>query len=379
MAQTFQFISGTEKTEAGYHRRRDEWTYQVQQADNQLENLAQQLDAANTRYAMAQQEYAITEKQIEQNATVLNFYQTKFTNEDLYQWMKGRLTQLYYQSYKLAVQVAQQAQSAYEYEKGLVMGSLNIVNANTWNSTYEGLMAAEPLIHSLNLLEKSYMDADTRRMEITKTVSLASLLLDEYADKYTFSEYVSDQMNSQDDSNYGLDFTLNESLFDKDYPGQYCRLIKNISVSIPTLLGPYQDIHAILTQPANVVIVQDTDAAAATNALITEGDKLLNFSAPSGTEARSIPAPCAQVSWSKGLDDTGMFTPNLQDARYLPFEGTGAISSWNLYISDLDDYIAAERKNSLDISDIIVTVRYSALVGDSIFRGNVITAWQKAQ
>ena len=74
-----------------------------------------------------------------------------------------------------------------------------------------------------------------------------------------------------------------------------------------------------------------------------------------------------------------MFTPNLQDARYLPFEGTGAISSWNLYISDLDDYIAAERKNSLDISDIIVTVRYSALVGDSIFRGNVITAWQKAQ
>ncbi len=290
--------------------------------------------------------------------------------------MKGRLTQLYYQSYKLAVQVAQQAQSAYEYEKGLTMGSLNIINTNSWNSTYEGLMAAEPLMHSLNLLEKSYMDADFRRMEITKTVSLASLLLDDYDGEYTFSEYVSNQMNSKNSNSYGLNFTLDEQLFDTDYPGQYCRLIKNISVSIPTLLGPYQDIHATLRQMANVVIVEDTDDASATTSLIKVGDDLSQFSAPSGTEARSIPAPSPAIALSKGLDDTGMFTANLQDARYLPFEGTGAVSSWNLYISDLDAFVEQDRANSLDISDIILTVRYSALVGDPIFRTNVITAWQ---
>ncbi len=375
MAQTFQFVSGTEKTEASYHRRRDEWTYQMQQADNQLDNLAQQWNAAQARYDMAVQEYSITQKQIEQNETILNFYQDKFTNEDLYQWMKGRLTQLYYQSYKLAVQVAQQAQSAYEYEKGLTMGSLNIINSNSWNSTYEGLMAAAPLMHSLNLLEKSYMDADFRRMEITKTVSLASLLLDKYDDEYTFSEYISKQMDSSNGI-YGLTFTLDEEMFDSDYPGQYCRLIKNISVSIPTLLGPYQDIHATLRQTGNVVIVEDSDEAAATAALLKAGTDLTAFSAPSGTEARRVAAPSSVIALSKGMDDTGMFTPNLQDARYLPFEGTGAVSSWNLYISDLDQNIDEDRANSLNISDIILTVRYSALVGDSAFRKNVITAWQ---
>jgi len=31
---------------------------------------------------------------------------------------------------------------------------------------------------------------------------------------------------------------------------------------------------------------------------------------------------------SRGVDDSGLFNLDFRDERYLPFEGTGAVSSW---------------------------------------------------
>ncbi len=382
-AQAFSFIAEAQKTQAGYSRRRDEWTLQMDQADHQLNQSLEQWQAATTQFEMAQRDYRIAQVQIQQNAAISNYYRRKFTNEALYQWMKGQLLQLYYQSYKLSVQVSQEAQTAFEYEKGLEMGSLAIVNTASWNSRYDGLMSAEPLIHSLNNLEKHYMDVDSRGMEITKTVSLATLLSSQYGGENqpaTFSEYVSQQMQSTN-TPYGLAFTITEKSLDGDYPGHYCRQIANIAVSIPTLLGPYQDIHATLTQTANAVVVQDDDNAEATIALMdatpSATEPIQSYQAPAGT-TRNIPSPNQTIAMSRGLDDTGMFVLNMGDSRYLPFEGTGAVSSWNLYISDLDDHIQSGRQYSLTINDIILTIRYTALVGDNAFRKSIITAYKKS-
>ncbi|RML28071.1 putative Insecticidal toxin protein [Pseudomonas syringae pv. maculicola] len=63
-----------------------------------------------------------------------------------------------------------------------------------------------------------------------------------------------------------------------------------------------------------------------------------------------------QIALSTGVDDDGLFVFNFDDERYLPFEGTGAISRWTLSFSN-----PASQRDMIDsITDIIVHMRYTA-------------------
>ncbi len=62
-----------------------------------------------------------------------------------------------------------------------------------------------------------------------------------------------------------------------------------------------------------------------------------------------------QIALSTGVGDSGVFQLNFGDERYLPFEGTGTVSSWRLEIP--------RRTNTIDlgtISDVVVQIRYTA-------------------
>jgi hypothetical protein len=61
-----------------------------------------------------------------------------------------------------------------------------------------------------------------------------------------------------------------------------------------------------------------------------------------------------QIALSSGMDDDGMFTLNFDDERYLPFEGTGAVSNWNLRFSRHTPELLAS------LNDVIVRVSYTA-------------------
>ena len=64
-----------------------------------------------------------------------------------------------------------------------------------------------------------------------------------------------------------------------------------------------------------------------------------------------------QIALSTGLDDNGLFTLNFEsNDRYLPFEYTGAISTWQLTFPN------HTRQNALleSLTDIIVHLRYTA-------------------
>ena len=59
-----------------------------------------------------------------------------------------------------------------------------------------------------------------------------------------------------------------------------------------------------------------------------------------------------------GKNDAGLFEVNLRDERWLPFEGQGAISTWNLVLDPRD--------NNFDFStvtDVILHVRYTRAAG----------------
>ncbi len=78
-------------------------------------------------------------------------------------------------------------------------------------------------------------------------------------------------------------------------------------------------------------------------------------------------------------DDGGVATENwlctlmFDDNRYLPFEGTGAISTWNLKFPDKQviDQVLKNKDKSWKLKDIIIHLHYTALDGGNQFAKEV--------
>ena len=66
------------------------------------------------------------------------------------------------------------------------------------------------------------------------------------------------------------------------------------------------------------------------------------------------------------MNDDGLFELNFQDPRYLPFEGTGAVSTWRLSMPR-----STNRFDFTTISDVIFKLRYTARDGGEGFRTRV--------
>ena len=63
-----------------------------------------------------------------------------------------------------------------------------------------------------------------------------------------------------------------------------------------------------------------------------------------------------KIAVSRGVDDSGMFVLDFRDERYLPFEGTGAASVWQLEMPPECNHFDMNT-----ISDIILCIKYTAL------------------
>jgi hypothetical protein len=321
-------------------RRVEEWTLQETLANFDVAQFDAQLAANDTEKAISQHELAVLETSISQNAALEDFYRTKFTNIDLYQWMAGQLASTYFQTYQLALDTSRLAQRALQYEQSIEVPPV----ASTWNDQRRGLTAAETLVLSLNRLEAAQVSANSRRRyEITRTISLASI------DPVAF-------LNFMETGEAIFDFS--ERLFDSDFPGQYMRRIKTISVTIPAVVGPYQNVSAILTQSANRVVREPSVEAVR----FLLGD---DVAVGAGLIEHNVRAN-QSIAISLAEGDTGVFDDAADPALLLPFEGTGAVSSWRLSMPPAN--------NPLDlasVSDVIFQLRFTALDGGAQFRSKV--------
>src|SRR5262249_57070661 len=79
--------------------------------------------------------------------------------------------------------------------------------------------------------------------------------------------------------------------------------------------------------------------------------------------------PNQQVALSTGSNDGGLFQVDYHDERYLPFEGTGAVSTWRLEINGVDGPLHRQT-----LGDVIMTVRYTARTGGNAFAETVKSA-----
>jgi hypothetical protein len=336
LAEQWSFIANTQATKAGYQRRAEEWTLQFNLARREKRQIQKQQAAADLRIAIAETEIANQALQLQQAEENKAFFRDKFTNQELYGWMVSQLAGVYFQSYRLAYDLALRAQRAFAHELGV--DNPDFIGFGHWDNLKKGLLAGEKLHHDLKRMEAAYLEENRREFELTKHVSLA--MLDPMA-----------LLRLREEGRCEIE--LPEALFDLDYPGHYFRRIKSVRITVPAVTGPYTTLSCTLRLLRSSIRRQIT-LSGGVYARDPENDDP-RFSDSFGA--------IQSIATSSGQNDPGLFELNFRDERYLPFEGAGVISRWQLEMPDRFrqfDYDA--------ISDVILHIGYTARDGGGLLR-----------
>ena len=321
-----------------YRRRRQDWETQRNNAEFEIKQLDAQLETLSIRREAAQLQKVYLETQQAQTQAQLTILQSKFANKALYNWLRGRLAAIYYQFYDLTVSRCLMAEQAYQYE--LNDNASRFIKPGAWQGTYAGLLAGETLMLNLVQMEKSYLEKDERALEVIRTVSLAEVYagLGE-ADKFIFSDQVQALLEAGSGSagteGNGLriqeeqllaSVQLEDLKIQDDYPVGLgaVRRIKQISVTLPALAGPYQDVQAVLSYGGSV----------------------------------EMPRGCKAVAVSHGINDSGQFMLDFNDAKYLPFEGIPVNDRSGLSLS-FPHALDKQAELLKSLNDIILHIRYT--------------------
>ncbi len=337
--------AGMAATQGSYQRRKDDWDFQARLAQKELKQLDAQIIAAEIRMQIAQKDLDNQALQIENAQKLDEFMRGKYTNQELYNWMAGQISTVFFQAYKLASDMARKAERTYQHELG--RGDTYIQFAY-WDSMKKGLLSGEKLLHDIKRMEAGYIDQNKREYELTRHFSLA--LLDPLA-------------LAQLKSTGACNVNLPEAVFDLDYPGQYMRRIKSVSLSMPCVVGPYTTVSCKLSLVSNKYRKN-------TN-LLGGGSDADKYKEQAGGDTRFVYniGTIQSIATSGAQNDSGLFELNFRDDRYLPFEGAGAVGTWRI---EMPAKFRQFDPNS--ITDVVIHLKYTARDGGSTFRTTVESA-----
>ncbi|WP_228939598.1 Tc toxin subunit A-related protein [Photorhabdus thracensis] len=323
-----------------WRRRRQEWEIQRNNAQAELKQIDAQLGSLTVRREAAVLQKTSLKTQQEQTHAQLTFLQRKFSNQALFNWLRGRLAAIYFQFYDLAVSRCLMAEMAYRWETNET--NTSFIKPGAWQGTHAGLLAGETLMLNLAQMEDAHLRQDQRVLEVERTISLAEIYAKLPQDKFTLTQeiekLVSKGSGSAGKGNNKLEFGANTktsleasiSLADlqicKDYPEDSgvgnVRRIKQISVTLPALLGPYQDVQAVLS-----------------------------------CKEAGLAKGCEALAVSHGMNDSGQFQLDFNDGKFLPFEGID-VDQGTLTLSFPN--ATGKQKTMLEsLSDIILHIRYT--------------------
>ncbi|KAB8220807.1 hypothetical protein BDV33DRAFT_203017 [Aspergillus novoparasiticus] len=311
--------------------------WELVRLDKERSHLQARCDMCDAAIKSSQQE-------IENAAAEEDWLRTKYTGEQLYNRLDSAVTLLSHQTYQLALEMANVAQRALHFEHSLRFP--NTINPDSqpakgltdyWEQSPDGQLAGEALYLDLKRMEMLHMENRTHDFEITKNVSIRQL------DPRALL-----QLREQGTA----DFDLPEVLFDMDFPGQYCRRIVSVAVSIPCILGAYTSLNCTLRLLSHRYRI----APAGSQSAFYDQERSEN-------KFHSDSIPIDAVAVSNGLHDTGTFTLDFNgQPRYGPFEGAGAISKWRLQFPS-----PFRQFDYHTITDVILHLRYTAVDGGGQF------------
>ena len=330
-----QMLASASAQSATFERRAQEWAHQIEQAQQELDQLAKQISAATFRKQIADNALDVHNKSIEQLNEIFQFYQDRFTNAGLYRLLSSTLQTLYQGAFKAALSMTMLAEQAYLFERP-EDDDPPMLTESPWDITTGGLLAGESLLLHLQQIEQRFLETNFRKLEIEHSFSVAQ-----------FAPNALEQLRENGECSWSIP----EWFLDLHYPGQFNRRLKAVRVTIPCVTGPLTNIGATLRLTGSRVR-HDPSTRSATN---------LN-----GLISQPL-RHTASIATSNGQSDSGVFEFSFRDERYMPFEGAGAVSDWQLTLPKL---LRAFDYNT--ISDVIIQLSYTADFDESL-KGHIET------
>lgn len=359
------FISEQLLVEAGYERRAMEWQFELKQAEMDIQAIDLQLKETNIELnaaTLSLDEARAERANLEEAYVAMT---TGFTIIPVYNWLVARQELLYGPAYDAVLSLCLSAEAAWRYE----IGDYNrpaFIKTSAWIDSYKGMLAGESLLVDLQAMENAYLQCNERRLSIKKTVDVKGTQKD--AEWLATIKALSDKP---------LSFEFKSADFDGNYPGHYLRQLKHVSVSFvmtSDVGATLENVSAILTQTDSTTLVEpSSEGAEYLYAPVTK--------APASIK-RNLRAQ-QQIALSSSVADDGLgfgkddwvYELMFHDGRYLPFEGTGAISRWQLSFPDVDfvkALLATDGETTL-IKNIRIHLVYTALDGGKEFTDKVKT------
>jgi Tc toxin complex TcA C-terminal TcB-binding domain/Putative peptidoglycan binding domain/Repeat of unknown function (DUF5648) len=322
------------QTQASYERRKQEWEFQKILAQDDIQIGTQQVRIANDQVRVVGEERNITQLQSEHAEAIVDFLSNKFTNVELYDWMSDVLEGVYSFFLQQATAVAKLAESQLAFERQEVPPAY--IQADYWEAPTDigagntdgkapdrrGLTGSARLLQDIYQLDQYAFDTNKRKLQLTKTISLAQLSPAE------FQRFLETGI---------MLFAHPMEMFDRNFPGHYLRLIKRVRTSVIALIPPTQGIHATLSTTG-------------TSRVVIGGDIF---------QTVIIRRPPESVALTTPQNATGLFELDLQPENremLLPFEGLGVDTAWELRMpkaANLFDYST--------IADVLIAIEYTAL------------------
>ncbi len=325
---------------AGFERREQEWRAQLALAAQDLLIVDQQIAQATLHLDVVDQEKQIAEVQLENTRTTLDFLARKFTNAELFDWMSSVLGEVYRTFLQQATVIAQLAEQQLRFERQERLPAF--IRADYWEPRNDtapggpdrrGMTGAEQLQRDLAQLDQYAFTTDRRRMQLTRTLSLATL------DPVAFLRFQQTGL---------LVFATPTELFDRDFPGHHARLVSRVRTSVVALVPPTEGIRATLT-------------CGATSRVVVLGD--------GGFDTVVVPHGPESVALSSPRDATGVFELDAQPTLRTPFEGIGVDTIWQLRLPR-----PANPFDFRTMIDVLLTVDYTAL-DSAVLRDQVIRSF----
>ena len=297
------------------------------------------------------------QRQIEQSPEVQDFLRDKFTAHDLYLYLQKETSALLAKSWDLAMNAARQAQRAFNVERGHT--TRDFLSECMWSDLHEGLMAGEKLSTALYRMEKAYLDENIREYELTKEFSLRLHFPAEFLRLRTTGF---------------CEIDIPEWMYDLDNPGFYMRRIKNVTVTIPCVTGPYTGVNCRLTLLSSMTRI-DPRLKAPTHECCCapepccpecgEEQRLAREYLPCPDDPRIVReyGACEAIATSTGQNDSGLFVLDFNDPRYVPFEYSGAVCRMRIELPRENNYWRPE-----SLTDLMIRVAHTAREGGEPLR-----------
>jgi ssRNA-specific RNase YbeY (16S rRNA maturation enzyme) len=346
VAEIQSSTAAIDMTQANWDRRSVEWFHHMQMLPLDIQRAELQILGAHRRRDQAMQELNNQQRQIEHATEVLDFLRDKFTSTDLYLKLKKETTAMHARMYKLAHCAALEAQRAFNFERGHT--TRHFIPEASWDSLRGALVAGERLQCAIARMEKAYFDENVRERELTKHFSLRMHFPEKFLELKATGR---------------CEIEVPEWMFDLDYPGQYMRRIRSVSLTIPCVTGPYTGVHCRMTLLSSITRIDPRLTPPASGCCCDCAPREGYEGCAHDPRLVHVYGAREAIATSSGQNDSGLFELNFHDERYLPFEFQGAISRWRIELPRKNNYIPMDT-----LTDLVMHFNYTSREGGEMLR-----------